>query len=133
MSTETMGKSLLPMSTNLSESVYFAVKSDDGITPAQILEREQARFERYREYWELYKGNHWSENELDVDKPVPVWNKVATYVNKSVAFLVGKPFKVKFPNKEIQDWLMPYVQLILDSSGGTEMFGNEIELMIHLH
>ncbi len=96
-----------------------------SLTEATILEKEFKRFERYVEYWELYKGNHWSESELDLDVPTPVLNKTRTFIDKSVSFVVGKSFKVQFPTKEIQKILDPFVDLLLENSGGALMLGHE--------
>lgn len=99
------------------------------LTESALLEREIKRLERYREYWELYKGNHWSESELDTDGPTPVWNKTRTFIDKSITFLVGKPFKIGYLNEKIEKLLNPYIDLILDNSGGAEMFGLETAQM----
>ncbi len=99
------------------------------LTESALLERELKRLERYREFWELYKGNHWSDSELDLDGPTPVWNKTRTFIDKSITFLVGNPFKIGYLNDKIEKLLNPYIDLILANSGGPKMFGLEVAQM----
>ncbi len=111
------------------DSIHGRTLVKNQLTESALLERELKRIERYREYWELYKGNHWGESELDTDGPTPVWNKTRTFIDKSITFLVGKPFKIGYLNEKIEKLLNPYIDLILANSGGAEMFGIEAAQM----
>lgn len=121
--------SLSPSLLTGFDSLHGKTVLRNQLTASALLERELKRLERYREYWELYKGNHWSESELDTDGPTPVWNKTRTFIDKSITFLVGKPFKIGYLNEKIEKLLNPYIDLILANSGGAEMFGIEAAQM----
>lgn len=109
------------MSKNsLSKEQDFLVES--GETSASLLDQEYKRKQGYAEYWRLYKGYHWRWNEVDELDYTPVKNKCATLVNKSIAFLVGKPPTVNYPTEEIEQILAPFVNLILENSGGMATF-----------
>lgn len=91
----------------------------------KLRRKEEQRKNRYKEFWELYKGNHWSNDELDDDAPSLVWNKILIAVNKGVSFLVGKPPTFTYASKEIEKILSPFVEMVLENSGGQELFFNE--------
>lgn len=92
-------------------------------------EKERLRKEGYRFFWDVYKGEHWRAEELDTEEPTPVINKCFTYVNKSLAFLIGKPATVNYPIEQVESLLAPYVNLIIDNSGGMEKFTFEAAQM----
>lgn len=96
--------------------------SSTSLLEDNLKRKEELRKKRYIEFWELYKGNHWSNSELDSDAPPLVWNKILIAVNKGVSFLVGKPPTFSFASKEIEKILSPYVEMILENSGGQELF-----------
>jgi len=81
------------------------------------------RIEEYSLFWKLYKGYLWEDYEEDEDKPTPSKNKIYTIVNKSIAFLVGKPFTVNYVTEEVENILSPYINQILENSGGKDVLG----------
>lgn len=92
-------------------------------------EKERQRKYGYRFFWEVYSGDHWKAEELDPEEPTPVINKCFTYVNKSLAFLIGKPATINYPLPEVESLLAPYVNLIIGNSGGMEKFTFEAAQM----
>ena len=90
---------------------------------------ELNRLTRYYNYWRMYEGKHWNEDEEEVDLPTPVFNKVKSIINKGISFLVGKPFTVHYVNSDIENILNPYIQYILRNSGGVKLFGLEMAQM----
>lgn len=124
-----MPEGLMPISKSEYPGWDSKQTVSKSVTLSRILEIEEKRRQRYREFWDLYKGNHWSDSELDEDGPTPVWNKCRLYVDKSCTFLVGKQPKVKFPSKELQNILGPYVNMITESSGGMSIFSYEAAQM----
>ena len=92
---------------------------EDVVTSeADLRSQESQRLRNYVEFWKLYRGEHWDETELDADKPTPVLNKTFVVVNKGIAFLVGKPPTINYPSEKVEALLAPYVEILLDNSGG---------------
>ena len=69
-------------------------------------------------YWKLYLGNHWEFDEQDGDKPTISRNKIKSIINKIITHAVGRSPFVTYYNEEIEKLLKPYVDLLLDNSGG---------------
>ncbi len=90
---------------------------------------EKDRVSRNSIYWDLYKGKHWTQEEQDDDQPTPTFNKVKIIVNKILSHLVGKPFAISYLNERIESLLAPFVNFILENSGGIECFGWEAAQM----
>jgi hypothetical protein len=62
------------------------------------------RINKYEYFWQLYFGNHWFvQSEENID-PVKI-NYMAVTVNKNVAFLMNKGFKVTSPFPEVESFL----------------------------
>lgn len=94
--------------------------------PAYVRElelQEETRLRNYAEFWRLYRGDHWDESEMDTDRPTPTKNKCMIIVNKSISFLVGKPFTVNYPDESAETLLAPYVNMLLRNSGGLANLG----------
>jgi hypothetical protein len=109
---------------NIDNSLESYLKSLDFNLDSSI--QEMNRLERNTLYWQMYKGKHWDESEQDQDQPTPVFNKTKIIINKIITHLVGKPFTVNYPNEYIETLLAPFVNLILEESGGVETLGFEI-------
>lgn len=62
-------------------------------------EAQQRRVNMCKRYWNFYEGYHWEELP-DVDTPELTVNYIAAFVNKFVAFELGKGFTFKAHN----DW-----------------------------
>ena len=69
-------------------------------------------------YWKLYLGNHWEFDEQDGDKPTISRNKIKSIINKIITHAVGRSPFATYYNEEIEKLLKPYVDLLLDNSGG---------------
>lgn len=69
-------------------------------------------------YWRMYLGNHWGSEEVDIDKPTISRNKIKTIINKIITHAVGRSPYVNYYNEEIESLLKPYVDLLLENSGG---------------
>ena len=88
----------------------------------EVEEQNRIRKENYLEYWRLYNGDHWHEEEEDTEFPTPTFNKVYLFVNKALAFLIGKPATVNYIATEQEPLLAPFVQSIISNSGGMSLF-----------
>lgn len=108
---------------------YSDATYDSQQLEKEIEEKEVRRKDNYREYWRLYEGKHWDYAELDVDKPTPINNKCYALINKSIAFLVGKPPTIMYPMEEIEPLLAPYVKILMENSGGLPFFCYEAAQM----
>lgn len=60
----------------------------------ELDEAQAARVQRCKRYWNFYEGFHWEEMP-DVDTPELTVNYIAAFVNKYVAFELGKGFTLK--------------------------------------
>lgn len=56
-------------------------------------ESQQERIQRCKRYWNFYEGYHWEEMP-DVDTPEVTINYCSAFVNKFVAFELGKGFSI---------------------------------------
>lgn len=106
-----------PIATVLANPLAEAEAVD---ARAQLDHKEAVRKKNYDEYWNLYKGDHWDASELDEESPSPVFNKVFTFINKAITFLVGNSPTVNYPKPEAEKLLAPYVNVILKNSGGIQ-------------
>jgi hypothetical protein len=74
-------------------------------------------------YWKFYKGNHWSYKRPE-GEPQNTINYSARFVDKGVAFLMGKGFTVNV-HKNAEDVIKEYVDNVLDDNNrlglGVEM------------
>jgi hypothetical protein len=74
-------------------------------------------------YWKFYKGNHWSYKRPE-GEPQNTINYSARFVDKGVAFLMGKGFTVNV-HKNAEEVIKEYVDTVLDDNNrlgtGVEM------------
>jgi hypothetical protein len=92
---------------------------------------KQARDKRVMnilEYWRLYLGHHWRFNEQYDDRPTIAINKTKILVDKIITHAVARAPYVVYFNDEVEKLLHPFVKLLLENSGGMEIFAYEIFL-----
>lgn len=111
--------------SQISEQDIRAMQTEE----IDLFAKEHERWERYLEYWKLYKGEHWDDTELEEDMPTIKQNKAKVLVNKGLAFLVGKPFTINYLDESVENILAPYVNILLENSGKVGGFGYEAAQM----
>lgn len=77
------------------------------------------------EYWKLYSNEHWDYSELDSDKPTIARNKIKSIINKVITHAVGRTPYITYFNEEVEALLKPYVDLLLEYTGGMSMLAYE--------
>lgn len=65
-------------------------------------------------YWKFYKGNHWSYKRPE-GEPQNTINYCARFVDKGVAFLMGKGFTINV-HKNAEEIIKEYVDKVLDDN-----------------
>lgn len=92
-----------------------------------LMEMHKDRIEKYLYYWNLYMGNHWfnlSEENLDAIKI----NYCSVTVNKNVAFLMNKGFKVTSQFYAVEKYLQNMWELN-SASKDFNLFGINMGIM----
>ena len=112
-----------------TDLVYAAAQAEVAAFKQDIDRQNAARKEAYREFWRLYKGEHWQDEEEDSIRPTAVFNKVFMFVNKSLSFLIGKPATINYLDSAQEALLAPFVQRIIKNSGGMLAFTFEASQM----
>lgn len=69
-----------------------AIESVADLTPS-----EQKRLKDIETAWDFYEGYHWEDIENDSDSPQVTTNYCRLFVNKFVAFELGKGFTIEVP------------------------------------
>jgi len=46
--------------------------------------QETNRLQKNTLFWDLYKGNHWTEAEQDEDQPTPAFNKIKIIIRNKL-------------------------------------------------
>ncbi len=84
---------------------------------------EERRLKDTKEYWDLYRGDHWTDTEaLNSTMPLPTVNKSRKLLDKSVTFLAGKPPIVQYANMDVENILKPLIKILSKNSGGWDLF-----------
>ena len=113
----------------VSDIYNESIATQANLSKPDLLIRESQRIERVKLYWNLFRGIHWEDAELDETDPTFVYNKTKVIVNKLISHLVGKPFTLGYHNDEVEQILAPYVKWILKNSGGAGLLGFEAAQM----
>src|SRR5690606_11545199 len=70
-------------------------------------------------YWKFYRGNHWNTKRTE-GEPQNTINYSARFVDKGVAFLMGKGFTINV-EKNAEDVIKPFVDKVLDDNNRLEL------------
>ena len=66
------------------------------ISEGNLTNEETLFLKRVKEAWNFYEGYHWEDID-DLDTPQVTFNYCRAFVNKFVAFELGKGFSIKTP------------------------------------
>ena len=78
------------VSTSLEDDLKIGLLTGSG----DLTNDETVRLEKIKTYWDFYEGYHW-EGIDNLDSPQVTFNYCRTFVNKFVAFELGKGFNIK--------------------------------------
>lgn len=110
---------LMPFSKRDVSSLMF---NNKDLTSEDI-----ERLKRYSVYWDFYEGYHWQDEMSDGDSAQVTLNYCRAFVNKFVAFELGKGFAIKM-KPHIEPYVLPFLNAVWDDNNMLK-FCNELGQM----
>lgn len=106
---------LLGISTTTASSTLEAILDS----------REQERIAQVRRYWNYYNGHHYDYARQDGEMPYVNW--VYGLVEKSIAWLIGKPPVLK-GREDIHPLIEELYREVIENSGGDQLFYDAVQM-----
>lgn len=92
---------ILNFRNRISDTFEDALSIGTIMKEGDLTNEEVVRLKRIKEAWDFYEGYHW-EGIDDLDHPQVTYNYCRPFINKFVAFELGKGFTIK-PPAEIEN------------------------------